>query len=58
MALMLSCGRAILHHVPMAEVFVGRLRTSLQPGTRIGFIEPDFRSPLARVAYLEATGRT
>jgi ubiquinone/menaquinone biosynthesis C-methylase UbiE len=51
-------GRAVLHHVPMAEYVVGRLRTILKPGTRVGFIEPDFRTPLARIAYLEATGRT
>jgi SAM-dependent methyltransferase len=50
-------GRAILHHIPMAEVLVGRLRAAVRPGTRVGFIEPDFRSPLARVAHLEATGR-
>src|SRR5205085_5775061 len=25
---------------------------------RVGFLEPDFRAPLARLAYLEATGRT
>jgi ubiquinone/menaquinone biosynthesis C-methylase UbiE len=51
-------GRAVLHHVPMAEFVVGRLRTRLKPGTRVGFIEPDFRTPLARIGYLEATGRT
>ena len=39
-------GRAVLHHVPMAELFIGRLRARLRPSTRIGFIEPDFRSPL------------
>jgi len=50
-------GRAVLHHVPMAELLLGRLRARLQPGTRVGFIEPDFRSPLARLAHLEATGR-
>jgi len=50
-------GRAVLHHIPMAETLLGRLRPVLKPGTRVGFIEPDFRSPLARVAYLEATGR-
>jgi ubiquinone/menaquinone biosynthesis C-methylase UbiE len=50
-------GRAVLHHVPMAEFLVGRLRSALRPGTRVGFLEPDFRSPLARLAYLEATGR-
>jgi ubiquinone/menaquinone biosynthesis C-methylase UbiE len=51
-------GRAVLHHVPMAEFLLGRLRARLRPGTRVGFIEPDFRSPLARLSYLEATGRT
>jgi hypothetical protein len=51
-------GRAVLHHVPMAEILLGRLRASVRPGTRVGFLEPDFRAPLARLAYLEATGRT
>lgn len=51
-------GRAVLHHLPLAELFVGRLLAALRPGTRVGFIEPDFRSPLARLAHLEATGRT
>jgi ubiquinone/menaquinone biosynthesis C-methylase UbiE len=50
-------GRTMLHHVPMVEFVLGRLRTRLRPGTRIGFLEPDFRTPLARLAYLEATGR-
>ncbi len=50
-------GRAVLHHVPMAELVLGRLRASLRPGTRVGFLEPDFRAPLARLAYLGATGR-
>jgi ubiquinone/menaquinone biosynthesis C-methylase UbiE len=50
-------GRAVLHHVPMAEFLLGRLRATLRPGTRVGFLEPDFRSPLAQLAYLEATGR-
>lgn len=50
-------GRAVLHHVPMAEFLLGRLRALLLPGTRIGFLEPDFRSPLAKIAHLEATGR-
>jgi hypothetical protein len=50
-------GRAVLHHIPMAEFVLGRLRAALRPGTRVGFIEPDFRSPLGRLAYLEATGR-
>jgi hypothetical protein len=43
--------------VPMAECLLGRLRAALRSGTRVGFIEPDFRSPLGRLAYLEATGR-
>lgn len=50
-------GRAVLHHLPLAEVVLGRLRTVLRPGTRVGFAEPDFRSLLGRLAYLEATGR-
>jgi hypothetical protein len=50
-------GRAVLHHVPMAEFLLGRLRAALRPGTRVGFLEPDFRSPLGKLAYLEATGR-
>ncbi len=49
--------RTVLHHVPMAEFLLGRLRTLLRSGTRVGFIEPDFRTPLARLAYLEASGR-
>jgi ubiquinone/menaquinone biosynthesis C-methylase UbiE len=49
--------RTMLHHIPMVEFVLGRLRASLRPGTRIGFLEPDFRTPLARLAYLEATGR-
>jgi ubiquinone/menaquinone biosynthesis C-methylase UbiE len=50
-------GRAVLHHVPVVEFMLGRLRTVVRPGIRIGFIEPDFRAPLARLAYLESTGR-
>ena len=50
-------GRAVLHHIPLAECVLGRLRVALRPGTRVGFIEPDFRTPLGRLAYLEATGR-
>jgi ubiquinone/menaquinone biosynthesis C-methylase UbiE len=49
--------RAVLHHVPMVEFVLGRLRAALKPGTRVGFIEPDFRAPLARLAYLEGAGR-
>jgi MazG family protein len=45
--------RTVLHHLPMAEFFLGRLRAALRPGTRVGFLEPDFRTPLARLAYLE-----
>jgi ubiquinone/menaquinone biosynthesis C-methylase UbiE len=50
-------GRTVLHHVPMAEFMLGRLRAAVRPGTRVGFLEPDFRTPLGRLAYLEATGR-
>jgi ubiquinone/menaquinone biosynthesis C-methylase UbiE len=51
-------GRAVLHHVPMVEFMLGRLRAVVRPGTRIGFLEPDFRTALGRLANLEATGRT
>src|SRR5262249_46551656 len=50
-------GRTMLHHIPMVEIMLGRLRTMLRAGTRVGFLEPDFRSPLARLAHLESTGR-
>ena len=50
-------GRTVLHHLPMAESWLGRLHTALQPGIRIGFIEPEFRALLGRFARLEATGR-
>lgn len=43
-------GRAILHHVPMAEFLLGRLKATLPPGARIGFLEPDFRRPLVELA--------
>jgi SAM-dependent methyltransferase len=49
--------RTVLHHVPEAECALGRLRAALRPGTRVGFLEPDFRAPLGRLGYLEATGR-
>jgi ubiquinone/menaquinone biosynthesis C-methylase UbiE len=49
--------RTMLHHIPMVEFVLGRLRAAVRPGTRVGFLEPDFRSPLARLAHLEATGR-
>jgi ubiquinone/menaquinone biosynthesis C-methylase UbiE len=50
-------GRTVLHHLPMVEFVLGRLRTLLPAGTRVGFLEPDFRTLLARLAYLEAGGR-
>jgi ubiquinone/menaquinone biosynthesis C-methylase UbiE len=50
-------GRAVLHHIPMVEAVLGKLRAALRPGTRVGFIEPDFRAPLARLSYLEIRGR-
>jgi trans-aconitate methyltransferase len=46
-------GRAVLHHVPMAEFLLGRLKAVLPAGTRLGFLEPDFRRPLARLAHAE-----
>jgi ubiquinone/menaquinone biosynthesis C-methylase UbiE len=49
--------RTMLHHVPMVELVLGRLRARLRPGTSVGLLEPDFRSALGRLAYLEATGR-
>jgi ubiquinone/menaquinone biosynthesis C-methylase UbiE len=50
-------GRTVLHHLPMAEAFLGRLRITLRPGTRIGFIEPEFRALIGRLCVLEASGR-
>jgi ubiquinone/menaquinone biosynthesis C-methylase UbiE len=50
-------GRAVLHHVPMAEAVLGRLRARVRPKARVGFIEPDFRSLVSHIAYLEATSR-
>jgi ubiquinone/menaquinone biosynthesis C-methylase UbiE len=49
--------RTVLHHVPMVEIMLGRLRAAVRTGTRVGFIEPDFRGPLGRIGYLEATGQ-
>jgi hypothetical protein len=37
----------------MAEFLLGRLKAALAPGTRLGFLEPDFRRPLARIAFAE-----
>lgn len=34
-------GRTVLHHLPMPEVQLGRWRSILRPGTRLGFIEPE-----------------
>ncbi|MFM8273760.1 MAG: class I SAM-dependent methyltransferase, partial [Gemmata sp.] len=48
------CGRAVLHHVPMAEVLLGRLLATLPPGTRLGFLEPDFRRPVTNLAHAAA----
>jgi ubiquinone/menaquinone biosynthesis C-methylase UbiE len=47
-------GRAVLHHVPMAEILLGKLKLALKPGTRVGFMEPDFCSLLGRLTALEA----
>lgn len=49
--------RTVLHHVPMVEFMLGRIRAAVRPGTKIGFIEPDFRGPLGRIGYLEGTGQ-
>jgi ubiquinone/menaquinone biosynthesis C-methylase UbiE len=49
--------RTMLHHLPMVEIVLGRMLARLKPGTRIGFLEPDFRTPLVRLGYLEATSR-
>ncbi|HQU46774.1 MAG TPA: methyltransferase domain-containing protein, partial [Pirellulales bacterium] len=45
-------GRTVLHHLPMPEVLLGRLRHVLRPGTRLGFIEPEFRALVGRLAAL------
>jgi hypothetical protein len=42
----------------MPEVLLGHLRNELQPGARLGFIEPEFRALVARLARLENSGRT
>jgi ubiquinone/menaquinone biosynthesis C-methylase UbiE len=44
--------RTMLHHIPMVELVLGRLRTALRPGTRVGLLEPDFRTPLVRLGAL------
>lgn len=50
-------GRTVVHHIPVAEAWLGRLRTALRPGTRVGFIEPEFRALLGRFSVLESQGR-
>jgi ubiquinone/menaquinone biosynthesis C-methylase UbiE len=50
-------GRAVLHHVPLAERLIGRLRAALPRGTRVGFLEPDFRTRLASLSYLIDRGQ-
>jgi ubiquinone/menaquinone biosynthesis C-methylase UbiE len=50
-------GRTVVHHIPLAEAWLGRLRTSVRPGTRVGFVEPEFRALLGRFSVLEASGR-
>jgi ubiquinone/menaquinone biosynthesis C-methylase UbiE len=49
--------RTVLHHLPFPEVFLGRLRRDLRPGTKLGFIEPEFRALLGRLAWQERQGR-
>jgi ubiquinone/menaquinone biosynthesis C-methylase UbiE len=50
--------RTVLHHLAFPEVLLGRLRSRLRPGARLGFIEPEFRALMARLASLEGEGRT
>ena len=50
-------GRTVLHHIPNVESLLGSLRAAVRPGTRIGFIEPEFRALLARISSLESQGR-
>ncbi|HEV3344912.1 MAG TPA: methyltransferase domain-containing protein [Pirellulales bacterium] len=51
-------GRTVLHHLAFPEVLLGRLRGRLPSGARLGFIEPEFRALVARLARLESGGRT
>jgi len=46
-------GRTVLHHLPLVETWLGELQRVLSPGTRVGFIEPEFRAPLTRIASFE-----
>jgi SAM-dependent methyltransferase len=50
-------GRTVLHHLEVPEVLLGRWRHLLRPGTRLGFIEPEFRVLIGRLAALERQGR-
>lgn len=50
-------GRTVLHHIPFAEGWLGKLRHAVRPGTRIGFVEPEFRALLGRFTLLEARGQ-
>jgi ubiquinone/menaquinone biosynthesis C-methylase UbiE len=50
-------GRFVLHHIPMVEFMLGRLLAKLRPGTKLGFLEPDTRTPLAHLAHQQATVR-
>ena len=49
--------RTVLHHLAMPEVLLGRLRNALRPGARLGFIEPEFRALVGRLASLEERGQ-
>lgn len=51
-------GRTVLHHLAFPEVLLGHLRGALAPGTRLGFIEPEFRVLIGRLAALQGDGRT
>ena len=51
-------GRTVVHHLPMAESWFGRLRAILRPGTRIGFVEPEFRALMGRFSAMEAMGNS
>ena len=48
--------RTVLHHLAMPEVLLGKLRSVLPPGTRLGFIEPEFRALAGRLAELQQEG--
>lgn len=50
--------RTVLHHLAMPEMLLGKLRCVLRPGTRLGFIEPEFRALAGRLARLEHAGHT